>query len=107
MKRLPTEFRAAIVVAIAVCTLGSLLWLNGNAYMGDGYFFGDKVYKLGWPLTEIVFAFAKHHGPLQKVDDAWAIPTMDLLLTLQMLSWAFLVTLIRRLGSTDKKASGA
>ena len=97
MKRIPVEFRVAAYVAITLGAFASFLWINGDSNMGDGYYFGDKVYALGAPLTSLINVFVRHYGELRPGDDVWAVPAMDVLLTLQLFLWALLVFIARRL----------
>jgi hypothetical protein len=98
MKKIPIEFRLAVVVAVVFGTIGSLLWINGGWNMGDGYYFGDKVFQFASPLTAYVFQrIVENHGQFSRPDDIWAIPMCDLLLVIQYLVWAGVIYAFRLL----------
>ena len=97
MKRLPIEFRVAIILGVGLASLGSLLWLNGDSNLGDGYYLGDRVFALGAPLTSLLRVYVDHFGHLVRSDDIWAIPVLAFLLVMQFAIWAAVVYAVRKL----------
>ena len=97
MKNITIEYRIALAASVIGCSLGSVLWMNGDAYMGTGYLYGDGIYKLGYPATEIAWSITERNGFLKKNDDLWAIPLMNVSFTIQMFAWATLAFWIKRL----------
>jgi len=108
MNRLSIEYRIAVVISAIACLLATLLWISGHSYFGLGYYIGDKVFKIGSPLTQLAMSwYVDHYGILRQEDDFWAIPALNLLLATQMLIWATLIYGIRRLIQKQKNGIGA
>jgi hypothetical protein len=103
MKKIAIEYRVAVGMSAIACLVATLLWLDGHSYFGFGYYVGDKVYKIGSPITAVAMSwYVEHHGILKQEDDYWAIPAMNLLFTSQMLIWASLIYGVRRLITKQK-----
>ena len=108
MEKLAIEYRVAVAISALACLVATLLWLDGHSYFGFGYYFGDKIYRIGSPLTGIAMSwYVEHYGILKKEDDYWAIPAMNLLFTSQMLVWASVIYGTRRLLRTQKNEKTA
>jgi hypothetical protein len=94
----------AVVAAIPFVALASHAWIKGatdNSFPHyEAYHFGDLIYMLGFPLTQVVLGFPHYAGRLlQDSDNWWAIPLIDILFVLQWIIWS---QLIARLMSTDR-----
>ena len=95
MKRIPIEFLVAAIFSVVACSLASLLWFSGHSYLGFGYYLGDLIFKIGSPLTLLIFSHADLHGGLGRENDAWILPVLSLLFAAQMFLWSLLIYLLR------------
>jgi hypothetical protein len=87
--------KAATRVRIAIMLLAFLLiafadycWIAAGSSGGaaEYYFLGDAIFKLGWPLTQVIFTFPEWAGrQLVVADHFWAIPLADILFIVQWL----------------------
>jgi hypothetical protein len=99
----PAAFVGAIL-ALPCVFLGLWGWVEASRHNYRGPYgieaseFGDAIFFLGSPLTQIVLQFRSYAGRgLESSDDWWAMPLVVALFLLQWVIWSQLIALIFRL----------
>lgn len=86
--------RFALIISCPFTAYASLMWLCGQGepwYVRDElYGIGSSVYKIGYPLTRIIYIF-RAPGQMQDSDHWWALPLINFLFFAQWMIWTQLV----------------
>ncbi len=93
----PTKI--GLFIALPFALLASYSWLVGPklTVAFEAYWFGDQVYKLGYPLTGLVLYFPKYSGRyLTPSDHWWALPFINILFIFQWIIWSHAVAFFLR-----------
>jgi hypothetical protein len=90
-----TRIRVGVIVlALLLLAFADYCWITAESSpsAAESYFLGDAIFKLGWPLTQVIFTFPDWAGrDLIPADHVWAVPLVDILFITQWLVWAQLI----------------
>ncbi len=81
-----------LLISLPFVIVASYSWLICPIFTvsHEAYWFGDQIYKLGFPLTGIILYFPEYSGRfLTNADNWWALPLIDILFILQWIIWSY------------------
>ncbi len=99
----------AIIFALPFVCIASYLWLNASNFAGgtfEAYWYGDRIYNLGLPLTGIViYGPSNASSVISSEKDWWLVPIIDILFFLQWIIWAHILSFLNKVRKRGKRDS--